>query len=389
LVTACASGPSGSGYGYALASAPISSPNLVEVRTSTDGVNWSAASSPFASSTIAPGIGAVPDRYLLAWFGPSNSTSKTLHTAVSTNGSTWEFHATHGNFQVDINARPSVEYNFGTKSWLVAFRNVQGEIVVIPVDAPGGRAVTISGATTGFPPSLVWLIDRLVLLYREGNGRIVSLTSVDGLSWPAGPGTPITSNGQEVITEGGFYANRTLVALWLAVQSNSSTGTLTTGNIRVYSYNSGNWELRTILNRTDPLSRGPAITGIDGGLVVAETGIANGTVMWFNGTRGAPLATRTQYEVSLGYGPRSNNSRTIPDLMCSPCNRCVDVLGGIAPDYLRDCTDRSGSGQTFRCKICDPCIGATQFCRPPQLGGDAPGYSETTTQEPCRRCPPP
>jgi hypothetical protein len=78
--------------------------------------------------------------------------------------------------------------------------------------------------------------------------------------------------------------------------------------------------------------------------VVAETGIANGTVMWFDGTRGSPLGTRTQYEVSLGYVPRSDNSRTIPDLMCSTCTRCTDRLGGVAPDFFRDYTDRRGNG---------------------------------------------
>jgi hypothetical protein len=54
LVTACASGPSPTGSGYVIASTPITSPGFVEVRTSIDGVNWSAVSSPFEASTIAP-----------------------------------------------------------------------------------------------------------------------------------------------------------------------------------------------------------------------------------------------------------------------------------------------------------------------------------------------
>jgi hypothetical protein len=162
---------------------------------------------------LPPGIGSTTDRYLLAWFGPGNSPSKTLHTAVSTNGSVWRFHATHGNFQVDLNARPAVEYNFDTRSWFVAFRNLQGQVVVMPVDAPDGRAVTLAGVSTNWPPSLVWLVDRLMLLYRDGNGRILSLSSADGVTWPAGPGAPVTSAGQTVVTEAGFHADRTLAAV--------------------------------------------------------------------------------------------------------------------------------------------------------------------------------
>jgi hypothetical protein len=282
-----------------------------------------------------------------------------------------------------------VEYNFGTKSWLVAFRNTQGQIVVLPVDAPGGRAVTINGVTTSSAPSLVWLSDRLILLYRDAANRVVSLSSEKGTSWPAGPGTPITSGTQEVLTEATPYANRTLIGLWLAVTRLSSSGTLSTGNIHVYSYNAGNWELSTILHRTDPFSRGPAVTGVQDALVVADTGVAAGTVIWQNGQQIGPLDTRTQYDVSLAFGPRSTNTATLPNLMCGPCDRCVDVLGGsLAPDYYRGCTDRNGNTQTFRCKFCDPCIGSSRFCRPTQ-GSDAPGFSEPAGSEPCNLCPPP
>jgi hypothetical protein len=357
----------------------------VEVRTSTDGISWSAPSRPFQSAAIPCGIGAIPDRYVLAWFDSNDA----LHTAVSADGNSWAFHATHGRFQVDINSRPAVEYNFNTKSWLAAFTTTTREIVVVPVDAPGGRAVTITGATTSSPPGLVFLNDRLVLLYVDAGNRVVSLSSVNGTSWPAGPGAPITSGGQEVLSDGAPYLNRSLIGLWLAVKRVRSTGTLSTGTIRLYSYNAGDWELSTTLNRTDPFSRGPAVAGVGGSLVVADTGVAAGTVMWRNGQQIGPLDTRTQYDVSLAFGPRSTNTATLPNLICGPCDRCVDVLGGsLAPDYFRGCTDRSGSTQTFRCKVCDPCVGASRFCRPTQ-GSDAPGFSEPAGPEPCNLCPPP
>jgi|GEM_PF-3964957 len=378
--------PSGSGYGYAIAYTPLTpSPNFVEVRTSADGITWSVPSRPFESAAIPCGIGAIPDRYVLAWFDSNHM----LNTAISINGNAWAFHATHGQFSVDINSRPAVEYNFNTKSWLVAFTTTNGKIVVVPVDAPDGRKVIITGVTASSPPGLVWLIDHLVLLYKDANNRIVSLNSADGTSWPAGPGTPITSGGQEVLADDVPYVNRSLIGLWLGVKRLSSTGTLSTGNIRIYSYNVGNWELLTILNRTDPLSRGPALTGVNGALVVADTGVAAGTVMWNNERQIGSLDTRTQYDVSLAYGPRSTNTASLPDLICGPCDRCVDVLGGsLAPDYYRACTDRSGNKLTFRCKLCDPCIGSSRFCRPTQIS-DAPGYSEAPGPEPCNLCPPP
>ena len=387
FLVSCNSGSQrpGPGNGHVIAYTTNTSPAFVEVRTSTDGNTWSAASGHLPSSTIPPGIGAKPDQYVLAWFDSGN----TLHTAASANGATWEFQTTHGTFSVDVNSRPAVEYNFKTKSWLVAFRNAGGQVVVLPVDGPGGRAVTINGVTTSSAPGMAWLSDRFILLYKDASNRVVSLSSEKGTSWPDGPGTPITSGGQEVLTDATPYLNRTLIALWLGVTRLSSTGTLSTGNIRIYSYNAGNWELSTTLNHTDPFSRGPAVTGVSGALVVADTGRTGGTVIWRNGQQIGPLDTRTQYDISLAFGPGSTNTAVLPDLMCGPCDKCLDVLGGsLAPDYYRVCTDRSGNGQRFRCKFCDPCIGSTRFCRPTQTS-DAPGFTEPAGSEPCNLCPPP
>jgi hypothetical protein len=375
--------PLGAGWEFAIAYTTQTSPPNIEVRTSADGAVWSSPSAGFESSTVPPGIGATANRYLIAWFDSGN----TLHTALSPNGTTWEFHATHGSFPVNINSRPAIEYNFATNSWLVAFRQTDGTVVVMPVDGKHQRAVVVPGVTTASPPALAWISDRLVLVYTDSALQLRSLESITGKSWPSGPGTLVTSDGQAIVAEGSPYLNRSQASHWLAVKGSRSTGTLWTGTITVYHLDGGSWTQSAFLDRTDPNSRGPAAAGTEGGLVVADTGNAARTVIWRDGREIGPLDTRTQYEVSLALGPASTNTRALPDLICGPCDRCVSVSGFI--DYHRDCIDRAGSGQDFRCRVCDFCIAERRDCRPAQLS-DAPGYQEQDiVHEPCNICPPP
>lgn len=115
------------------------------------------------------------------------------------------------------------------------------------------------------------------------------------------------------MTEAGVHAKRTRAAVRLAAQSATSTGALSTHDIRVCSFNAGHRTLKTIPRPTDPFRRGPAVTGTESALVVAETGVANGKVMWFDGTRGSPPWARARHArfrsaMAPAIGPQRHES---------------------------------------------------------------------------------
>lgn len=366
------------GRKFAIAYVSLGVPNLVQVRTSIDGSEWSNPSILGPSTNLSPGIGASDSSYLVAWFDLDTR----LNTAQSTNGRDWEFRtrfrAGRYSGKVDQKSIPSVAYNPRIKSWFIAYRTNLNTIHVLNVDGPNARPSVLQGVSTREPPAFAWTSEGFLIVYKDLDGHLRTVTSADGYSWSASENHLTSSIGDPILLDGAPYLGSSAVGVWLATTKPISSGGLSTNQISVYKSDANGWSPTTTLNRTSPYSERPAVIGSRQHLVIADIGIRATTDIWRNGQRVEPISTNTWSPVSMAQGPRS---ASLPDIWCGPCNQFKCSSAG-NEEMLRDCTLRAGGGKIFRCATCaEPVPGNSSLrrCKSTSLASDAPGYSEDRT----------
>lgn len=285
-------------------------PAHIETRVSTDGKIWSGPNYPRTTTgakhpshhQIAPGIGTNTQEYMLVWFDVNGQ----LHSQVSDNGLDWRRDKVYGTYQVNINSRPSVVYNYTEQEWWTAFREGQ-EIVVRQLLSNGAGASTrISVPNIQLGISMVWTTDGFILAYRaSAPGDVYLLQSPDGMSWNPAPGSVVMDiSGNPIRSKGSPYLSYALGTLRLGTNDNfTAVQGFDAGKILLYRQQSnGSWELEQELERIQFNSRGVAVAGPSDNLVIAAAN-ADHTAMWWKFQKQDALNTQTELEPCLSHGP--------------------------------------------------------------------------------------